>query len=313
MQAQFQILQKNISYKMNNNLLKIKDKINSKIFFNYNIGKRTWFGTGGNAKIYVIVENSKELEIILNEITNDNFYIIGLGSNLLIRDKGYDGVIIKLGKGFNSIKKIENKLEVGASVADINLSKFAFNNNIEGFEFFSGIPGSIGGAIKMNAGCFGSETSEVVDCLEVYNGNFEKKIIKKDEIQLNYRSSSIKNNQIISKVFFKYSFGNSDEIKAKMDSIKKSRLLTQPIKNKTSGSTFKNPANFYAAKLIEETGCKGMTFGNAFVSDKHANFLINNGKATASDLENLGKKIIDKVYNKYQIKLEWEIKIIGEK
>ena len=298
---------------MNNNLLKIKDKINSKIFFNYNIGKRTWFGTGGNAKIYVIVENSKELEIILNEIINDNFYIIGLGSNLLIRDKGYDGVIIKLGKGFNSIKKIENKLEVGASVADINLSKFAFNNNIEGFEFFSGIPGSIGGAIKMNAGCFGSETSEVVDCLEVYNGNFEKKIIKKDEIQLNYRSSSIKNNQIISKVFFKYSFGNSDEIKAKMDSIKKSRLLTQPIKNKTSGSTFKNPENLHAAKLIEKTGCKGMTFGNAFVSNKHANFLINNGNATASDLENLGNKIIDKVYNKYQIKLEWEIKIIGEK
>ena len=298
---------------MKNNLLNIKDKINSKFFFDYNIGKRTWFGTGGNAKIFVVVENSEELEIILNEMNNDNYYIIGSGSNLLIRDKGYDGVIIKLGKGFNSIKKFENKLEVGASVADINLSKFAYNNKIEGFEFYSGIPGSIGGALKMNAGCFGSETSDVLDSLEIYNDNFEKKIIMKDEIQLSYRSSSIKNNEIITKAFFKYKFGNSDEIKTKMDNIKETRLSTQPIKNKTSGSTFKNPANFFAAKLIEETGCKGMSFGNAFVSDKHANFLINNGKATASDLENLGKTIIDKVYNKYQIKLEWEIKIIGEK
>jgi len=164
----------------------------------------------------------------------------------------------------------------------------------------------------MNAGCFGSETKDKIHSIEIYNRKFEKKIIKKDDIKLSYRSSGIKNNQIISKAIFNFSVGNPENIRIKMDIIKDRRLSSQPIKNKTSGSTFKNPPNLHAAKLIEESGCKGMTFGNAFVSEKHANFLINNGKATASDLENLGKKIIDKVYNKYHVKLDWEVKIIGE-
>ncbi len=297
---------------MKNNLVNIADKLKSKIFSNFNIGKLTWFGTGGNAKIYTIVENSEELEIILNEICNDKYYIMGSGSNLLVRDKGYDGVILKLGKGFNNINIFEDKLEVGASVTDMNLSRFAFKNNIEGFEFYSGIPGSVGGAIKMNAGCFGSETKDQIHSIEVYNNNSQKNLIKKDNINLNYRSSDIENDQIISKAIFNYKLGNKEEIRNKMNKIKEKRLLTQPIKNKTSGSTFKNPTNFHAAKLIEDAGCKGMTFGNAYVSEKHANFLINNGKATANDLENLGKKVIDKVYGKYNIKLNWEVKIIGE-
>ncbi len=297
---------------MQKNFLKLANKLKSKIYFDHNVGKLTWFRTGGNAKIYVLVENSQELEIILNEINNDNFYILGSGSNLLIRDKGYDGVIIKLGKGFNNLNIFEDKLEVGASLLDINLSNFAFKNNIEGFEFFSGIPGSVGGAVKMNAGCFGSETKDKIYSIEIYNSNFEKKILMKDDIRLNYRSSNIKKNQIISKVIFNINFGNSDKIREKMENIKNQRMQSQPIKNKTSGSTFKNPPKLYAAKLIEDSGCKGMSYGDASVSIKHANFLINNGKATASDLENLGKKIIDKVHNKFNILLNWEVKIIGE-
>ena len=297
---------------MKNNYLSIAKKLKSKFYFNHNIGNLTWFRTGGNAKIFVIVENSQELEIILNEIYNEDFYVLGAGSNLLIRDNGFDGVIIKLGKGFNNIKIIEKKIEVGASVLDVSLSNFALKNRIEGFEFFLGIPGTIGGAIKMNAGCFGSETKDNIENIEINNSSFQKKILMKKDLKLNYRTSNIKEDEIITKAMFSFNYGDKDEIKNKMQNIKNKRLSTQPIVNRTSGSTFKNPPNLFAAKLIQEAGCKGMLYGNAYVSEKHSNFLINNGNATASDLENLGKSVIEKVYNKFAIKLDWEIKIIGD-
>ncbi len=298
---------------MEKKFFNIFNKLKSQIFLDYNIGKKTWFRTGGNAKIFVEADNAKELEIILNELGNLNYYILGSGSNILIRDKGFNGIIIKLGKGFNQFKIDENKLMVGASVLDINLSNFAYKNKIQGFEFFSGIPGTVGGAIKMNAGCFGSETNDVIDSIEVYNEKFQKKIINNRDLSLSYRSSNIKDTQIISKAIFKINYGNSLDIKEKMKNIKNHRLSTQPIKNKTSGSTFKNPKNMFAAKLIEDSGCKGIKYGNAYVSEKHSNFLVNNGKATADDLENLGNIVIEKVYNKFNIKLDWEVKIIGEK
>ena len=277
---------------MSDKIIELSDKLKSKIYLDYNVGKHTWFRTGGNAKIFAIIENNFELEVILNELNNENFYIIGSGSNLLIRDAGYNGVIIKLGKEFNSVNIIENKLEVGASVLDINLSKFALKHEIEGFEYFSGIPGSIGGAVKMNAGCYGSETKEILNSVEYYNKKSEKKKIYKEDLNLNYRSSNIKDNEIISKVTFNLKYGDSNIIQRKMIDIKEKRLLSQPIKNKTSGSTFKNPKNLYAAKLIEEAGCKGMEYGDAVVSNQHANFLINKGRATATDIENLGVKIL---------------------
>jgi len=297
---------------MSKQLLKLSNKLESKFFFDFNLGKKTWFRTGGNAKIFIIVENSKELEIILNEIKNDKFYVLGAGSNLLVRDNGFDGIVIKLGKKFNEIKISENNIQVGASVLDINLANFALKNNIEGLEFFSGIPGSIGGAVKMNAGCFGSETEGVIESIEIYSNSLQKKKINKEELNLKYRSSNIKNNHIITKAFFKIKYGNNSDIKNKMLDIKSKRLLSQPIKQRTSGSTFKNPKNLYAAKLIEEADCKGINIGDAFVSDKHSNFLINNGNATASDLEDLGKLVIERVYNKFNIKLDWEVKIIGD-
>ncbi len=297
---------------MNKDYLDIANKLKSKIHFNFNLGKLTWFRTGGNAKIFVIVENSEELEIILNEFCEYNFYILGSGSNLLIRDKGFNGVIIKLGKGFNYYELYDDCIEVGASILDINLSNFALKNNIEGFEFFSGIPGSVGGAIKMNAGCFGNETKDILKNVEIYNEKFEKKIVKMEDINLKYRSSNIKNSEIVTKAIFKTNIGENKEIKKKMDSIKKKRISSQPIKYKTSGSTFKNPKPLFAAKLIEEAGCKGLKYGDAMVSEKHANFLINNGNASAADLENLGKLVIDKVYKKFDLKLDWEIKIMGD-
>ena len=297
---------------MQKKLFKLLDKLQSKIYFNYNIGKLTWFRTGGNAKAFAIIENTEELEIILSELNKEKYFVLGSGSNLLIRDLGFNGIIIKLGKDFNKFNIIEDKLEVGSSVLDINLSKFALKNNIEGFEFFTGIPGSIGGAIKMNAGCYGSETKDILHSIEIYNQNAEKMVLMKKDINLNYRLSNIQNSQIITKATFNFSYAENIKIKEKMDEIKKYRLNSQPIKNKTSGSTFKNPSNFFAAKLIEDANCKGLTIGDAHVSTKHANFLINQGNATASDLENLGKLVIEKVYNKFNIILDWEIKIIGD-
>ena len=297
---------------MSDKILELSDKLKSKIYLDYNVGKHTWFRTGGNAKIFIIIENNFELEIILNELNNENFYVLGSGSNLLIRDTGYNGVIIKLGKEFNSVNIIENKLEVGASVLDINLSKFALKHGIEGFEYFSGIPGSVGGAVKMNAGCYGSETKEILNSVEFYNKKLQKQNKNKENLNLTYRSSNIKDNEIISKVTFNLKYGDSKIIQHKMIDIKEKRLSTQPIKNKTSGSTFKNPKNLFAARLIEEAGCKGMEYGNAVVSNQHANFLINKGRATATDIENLGKQVVDKVYKKFNIILEWEIKIIGD-
>ena len=201
---------------MSKKIIELADKLKSKIYPDYNVGKHTWFRTGGNATIFAIVEDNLELEVILNEINNENFYIIGSGSNLLIRDNGYNGTLIKLGKGFNTIKINDNKLEVGASILDINLSNYALRQNIEGFEFYSGIPGSIGGAVKMNAGCYGSETVDVINSIEICDNFGQRKIITKDKLNLKYRSSEINNTDIVTKAIFNFNYGDQNLIKDKI-------------------------------------------------------------------------------------------------
>ena len=258
-----------------------------------------------------IVYDIKELQVILNEIGDLPFEVIGAGSNLLIRDRGYHGIIFRLGKEFNKIKICGTFVDVGASILDVNLAKFAQINSIKDFEFYSGIPGSIGGAIIMNAGCYGFETKDIVKEVEIIDKNGELKKYKNKEINFEYRSSYLPKNSIIISAKYNCIYGKRNEIMEKIDNIKKMRLESQPIKSKTSGSSFKNPKNNYAAKLIDQADCKGMRVGDAVVSDKHANFLINTNNASATEIEDLGKIIIDKVYNKYNIKLEWEVKIIG--
>ena len=293
-------------------LLKLNKKIKSKIYFDYDVGKLTWFRTGGKSKVFIIVENEEELEILINNISEFNYLIVGAASNLLVRDKGYNGVIIKLGKNFNNIQIKEDYVEVGASILDINLAKYAKYNLINDFEFFSGIPGSIGGAIKMNAGCFGFETKDILNKVIFFDSAGKKNEVNADTINLKYRSSNLKDSDIITSAKFKLSYGDKHIIEDRLSTIKLQRESKQPIKEKTSGSTFKNPLNNFAAKLIEESGCKGMESGDAIVSLKHSNFLINRGKATATDIENLGHKIIEKVFKKFNILLEWEIRVVGE-
>ena len=296
---------------MINKLKDIQKKLNSKFYFDYNMSKSLWFKAGGKANVFCLVFNEKELEIILNTIDDMNYEIIGAGSNILVRDKGFNGIIFKLGKNFNKITLQKSFIEVGAGMLDINLAKFAQLNKIKNFEFYSGIPGSIGGAIKMNAGCYGFETKDILKDINIINSNGELKNLTKDQIKLSYRNSSLQNGDIVTSANFFYSYGDKIKINQKINEIKINREDSQPLKTKTSGSTFKNPENNYAAKLIEMSDCKGLNVGDAYVSDKHANFIINTKNATASDIEELGNRIIDKVFNKFNIKLEWEIKIVG--
>ena len=194
---------------------------------------------------------------------------------------------------------------------DINLAKFAQKNSIKDYEFFSGIPGTIGGAIKMNAGCYGSQTADILKRILVINKLGKIKYLTKDELELKYRSSNLTDELIVLKADFSCRYSSASKIKEKKNNIKLKRESSQPIKEKTSGSTFKNPPDEYAAALIEKAGCKGMKNGGASVSTIHSNFIINNGEATALDIENLGNEIIKQVQKKFGITLEWEIKIIG--
>ena len=291
---------------------RLKKQLKSKILFNHEMGKLTWFKTGGKAKFFIIVENENELEILINTLYGYNYFIMGVGSNLLIRDKGYNGTIIKLGKGFNELKIEEDFIQAGSSILDVNLSKFAKNNSIKNFEFFSGIPGTIGGAVKMNSGCFGFETKDILKEIKFIDIKGNKNQINADKLDLKYRSSNLKDTDIVTSTKFKITYTENQFIEDKVNSIKLEREKKQPLKERTSGSTFKNPPNHFAAELIDKAGCKGLEIGDAAVSLKHANFLINKGKATAADIEQLGKKIIDKVFDKFNILLDWEIKVIGD-
>jgi len=289
----------------------IKSKIKSNILLDYDMRKSTWFRAGGNALGYVIVNNISDLKTIFSYADQIKYYIVGVGSNLMIRDGGFDGLIIKLGKNFNKIKINKDTLSAGAGVLDVNLAKFALKNSIKDFEFFSGIPGTIGGAIKMNAGCFGSQTADILKRILVINKLGKIEYLKKNELDLKYRSSNLTDELVVLKADFICKYSSVSEIIEKKNSIKLKRESSQPIKEKTSGSTFKNPPGEFAAALIERAGCKGMKNGGASVSTIHSNFIINNGDATALDIENLGKKIIKQVHEKFGITLEWEIKIIG--
>ena len=295
------------------NLNKISKNLKSKFFFDYNISSSTWFKAGGKADLFCVVIDEHELEIILNNLNKEiPIFVIGAGSNVLIRDGGFRGLIIKLGKSFNLLNINGNLINAGASILDINLSKYAWNHSLEGLEFFSGIPGSVGGAVKMNAGCYGYETKDVLKEISLITKSGERKKLSNKDLGLTYRNSNVSNEDIITSAIYKGKYSEKNKIGIMINEIKLMRKESQPLKNKTGGSTFKNPEGQFAAKLIEQAECKGLTYGDATVSTKHSNFLINLGKATAKDIETLGKTIQEKVLKKLNVNLEWEIKIIGE-
>jgi len=281
---------------------------------NFSLSKLTWFQTGGKAKIFYVPNDVEDLKNFLKKVKKIPIYIIGGGSNLLIRDAGVAGAVIKLGKGFDYIKFKDDHILCGASVKNINLSKILANNNIKGYEFLSTIPGTLGGSIFMNAGCFGSEIKNFVTSVFVIDRNGKILELNKQSISFSYRSSRIKKNFFIIAAKLKLISGKASIANKKIKRLIEIRKKTQPIKSLTGGSTFLNPKKKHKAwELIKKAGCEKFKVGDAEVSSKHCNFLINKGKASSSDLELLGNKIKQKVFQKFRTKLNWEIKIIGSK
>ena len=286
------------------------------IYKNEKLSKYNWFNLGGPAKIFFKPKSQSDLENFLKKYDQKekNMYYLGAGSNTLFRDSGFNGIIIKLGKDFAYTNLLEdNKIEVGAATLDKKVADFALENSISGFEFLSCIPGSIGGAIIMNSGCYGYDISKIFFSLKAMNLRGELKHFKKDEIKFFYRGSDLDKDLIILSVILQGQSRNKNDIKNEQMKLVNQKKESQPNKIKTCGSTFKNPENQKAWELIRSSKCSGLTIGGASISSKHSNFFLNNGKATSSDVETLIEKVKKEVFLKTGTNLELEIKIIGEK
>ncbi len=260
-------------------------------------------------------ENKDQLIEFLISIKkyNHKIHVLGAGSNTLIRDSGVKGVVIKLGSKFSNIKLLtKDTIEVGASTLDRKASSFAKNNSISGLEFLACIPGSIGGAITMNSGCYGSDMSKVLKSIRIVDYNGKEKEIKNDDIEFFYRGTNIPENYIILSAVLKGTISSKELIEKKEEKFIQQKKESQPSQIKTGGSTFKNTNEKKAWLLIKESGCDKYYIGDAKISEKHCNFFVNNGKATTAEIEQLINKVKKEVQNKTGVDLDLEIKIIGD-
>ena len=293
-------------------LQEMKKQFGKKILFNEILSKYSWFNLGGKADILFKPDNIEELTSFLKKNKLKSINILGAGSNTLIRDGGVKNVTIKLSSKFSYLKlRNNNIIEAGAATLDKKLSNYATENSLSGMEFLSGIPGSIGGAIKMNSGCFGKEVSEILHSVKVIDLKGCIKELPAKDINFVYRGSDLPSDLIVLSAQFIGKKLSISEIKKKQEDILKKKKLAQPSQIKTCGSTFKNPSSQKAWELIKNSGCNNFKVGDAKISEKHSNFFINNGKATSNDIEQLIYKVQKKVLEMTNIKLELEIKIIG--
>ena len=293
----------------------IKNKISGKIYFDESLSKYSWFNLGGPAKVIFKPKNLSELSIFLKNIKGfDKIKVLGVGSNTLIRDGGFNGIIIKLGKSFSHLSLFDqNTLIAGASALDKNVSNFALENSLTGFEFLSCIPGAIGGGIRMNSGCYGEDISKILVSIQVMDLHGKIKIIQSSDVKFFYRGCNLEDNLIFVSATFRGKKDKKINIQKKINNLIEQKNKDQPYKIKTCGSTFKNPENNKAWKLIKNSGCADMCIGDARISEKHCNFFINKGNAKSEDLENLIYQVRRKVLDKTGINLELELQIIGEK
>jgi UDP-N-acetylmuramate dehydrogenase len=283
---------------------------------NFDLSKSNWLGIGGKAKFLFKPNDLKDLQIFLkNNNQHLPIIVIGSGSNLLIRDKGFDGVVIKFGKDFDYIKINNDIINCGPSTQKSLLAKYAANNNLTGFEFLYCIPGTVAGGVVMNSGCYGSDMSKVVLSISIIDMNGEIKIINNKDINFSYRHTSLTKNQIITNIEMKGSFLEKQKILEIMENLKNQKDTDQPQKIKTGGSTFKNPKNSdkKAWQLIKESGCADLRVGGIKLSNLHCNFLENLDKASSEDAENLIENIKKEVFKKTNINLELELEVVGKK
>jgi UDP-N-acetylmuramate dehydrogenase len=281
---------------------------------NVNLSKKSWFGVGGQAEVLFIPEDIDDLTYFLKNTPKEiPITILGAISNVLIRSGGIGGVVIMLGDAFRKVYIEDSILEVGAAVNCGKLSIIAADSEIGGLEFLTGIPGTVGGAVKMNAGCHGSEISDIFVELEAVSTSGNIKWLTKKDLRFCYRGSGIADDTIITRVWLKGTSGVDYSITKKMNAIAEKRNSTQPTNKRSCGSTFKNPPGKKAWELIKAAGCRGMRIGGAVVSEKHCNFIVNENNATPDDIENLGEKVIQRVYEFSGIRLEWEVIRFGQK
>ena len=273
-----------------------------------------WFRTGGAAEVLFRPEDEADLQTFLKNLRGEvPVTIIGIGSNLLVRDGGVRGVVIKLGKPFGNITLENDLITAGAGATDVAVAHFAHDAALTGLEFLRGIPGTVGGALRMNAGAYGVEIRDVFHSARAVDRAGVVHTLRAGDMGFSYRKTQVPADWIFVSGSFRAAPGDKKIIKAKMDQIQAAREATQPMRVKTGGSTFKNPKGQNAWALIDAAGCRGLTVGGARVSDKHCNFLINTGAASASDLETLGEKVRRRVLEKQGISLQWEIERIGER
>ena len=273
----------------------------------------TWFRVGGPAQALFMPEDEADLAYALANLLGDvPVTVIGLGSNLIVRDGGVPGVVIRLGRGFSEVTiEGDQRVRAGTGVPDVKVARAAQEAAIAGLAFFRGIPGAIGGALRMNGGAYGRETKDaLIEARGVDRGG-RVRVLANADMHYAYRHCGAPDDIIFTQALFQGAPGDPQKIAAEMDEITESREATQPIKSRTGGSTFKNPPGHKAWQLIDAAGCRGLTVGGAQVSEMHCNFLINPGGATAADIETLGETVRARVREHSGVELEWEIKRIG--
>jgi UDP-N-acetylmuramate dehydrogenase len=280
---------------------------------NATLADLTWFRVGGPAEVLFTPADEADLAQFLNATPEDiPVYVIGVGSNLLVRDGGVPGVVIRLGRGFAGLEvEGEHRIRVGTAVPDMRLARFAADNGIDGLTFLRGIPGTIGGALRMNGGAHGGETRDVLVEARAVDRKGKITVLNNADMGYSYRHCGAPEGLIFTAALFQGRPGRIEDIIAAMDDITAKREASQPIRTKTGGSTFKNPPGQKSWQLIDKAGMRGHILGGARVSDMHCNFLINEGGATAADIENLGELVRQRVRETSGVDLEWEIKRIG--
>jgi UDP-N-acetylmuramate dehydrogenase len=287
-------------------------KLRGRLIANQPMADLTWFRVGGPAQILFSPADEEDLAYFLSNLAdNIPVTVVGLGSNLLVRDGGVPGVVIRLGRGFNEISVEGDRVRAGSAAPDVKVARAAADAGLAGLAFYRGVPGAIGGALRMNAGAYGRETKDALFEARALDRKGKLHVLKNADMGYSYRHSKAPQDFIFTQAAYRSEPGDAASIAAEMDKITEARESTQPIKSRTGGSTFKNPPGHKAWQLIDAAGCRGLVVGDAQVSELHCNFLINRGKATGADIENLGEEVRRRVREMSGVTLDWEIVRLG--
>ncbi|MDI6653656.1 UDP-N-acetylmuramate dehydrogenase [Gluconobacter japonicus] len=278
------------------------------------LGARAWFRTGGPADWLFVPEDVDDLaDLLRNRPTDLPLTVLGACSNVIIRDGGIEGVVVRLARGFSDIQVEADGIIAGAAALDVTVAEHSAAAGLAGLEFLVGIPGSIGGAVRMNAGAYGSDIKAVLDWAEILTSEGELHRLSCEELGFDYRHSELPDGAIVIRARLRGTPDNPEAIRERLAEIRASREASQPVRARTGGSTFRNPEGHKAWALVDEAGCRGMMLGGAQVSEKHCNFLLNIGDATSEQLETLGETVRQKVLEQSGIDLHWEIRRIGRR